>query len=157
MIRPLTKLNFEATQKAACLKAVKEFQRYCVIIGLSPEHRPTERRYSLDAAHVFPRSTFPELAKCVENILPIIHYRHSWRAGFLHNDDIHCLDLAESTSLGADRTPSERIEWLTRHVHDDLWPKVKPRLIMLVSEGAKVSKGVLSRRDEALEIIGGRE
>ena len=157
MIRPQTKLHFEATQKSACLKAVKEFQRYCVITGLSPEHRPAERRYALDAAHVFPRSTFPELAKCVQNILPIIHYRHSWRAGFLQNDDSHCLDLQESSSRGADRTPSERIEWLTRHVHDDLWPKVKPRLILLVSEGAKVSKGVLSRRDEALEIIGGRE
>ena len=75
----------------------------------------------------------------------------------MHNDDIHCLDLAESTSLSADRTPSERIEWLTRHVHDDLWPKVKPRLIMLVSEGAKVSKGVLSLRDEALEVINSRD
>ena len=58
---------------------------------------------------------------------------------------------------GLDRTPSERIEWLTRHVHDDLWPKVKPRLILLVSEGAKVSKGVLSRRDECLEVIRSRD
>ena len=157
MIRPLTKLRFEATQKAACLKAAKDFHRYCVITGLSPEHRPTLRQYTLDGAHVFPRSTFPDLAKCVENILPMIHYRHSWRSGYHIDDSMGCLDLADSTSLARDRTPSERIEWLTRHVHDDLWPKVKPRLILLVSEGAKVSKGVLSRRDECLEVIRSRD
>ena len=157
MIRMPSLLHFEATTKNAELKAKRAFFAYCVITGLSPEYRPAERRYALDAAHILPRSTFPELAKCVENILPIIHYRHNYRGGYPKEDTTGCLDLADSTNLASDRNPIARIRWLVEHVHPEFWPQVQERLTLLMTDGAKISRGVLSRREEALEIIEGRE
>jgi len=153
MIRPSSALKFHQSVVGACIQAKRDFMAYCVVTGLSPEHRPSDRAYALDAAHIFPRSTFPELAKCVTNLLPIIHYRHSWRSGYPKDDMIGCIDLRDSTMLGSDRTPIQRIQWLSEHTHAEFRPQVFERLRLLLTEGAKISRGVLSRRDEALQIL----
>lgn len=70
---------------------------------------------------------------------------------------MQCLDLKDSTNLSSDRNPLERLQWLVDHVHHEFWPQVKDRLTLLITEGSKISRGVLSRREEALEIIGNRE
>jgi hypothetical protein len=157
MIRAETKLKFAPTVNAAKIQAKRDFMAYCIITGMSPEHRPTARMFALDGAHAFPASTFPELARCVTNILPIIHYRHSWRSGYPKNDGVGCLDLMDSTMLGSDRNPIERIAWLVEHTHAEFRPQVFERLKLLITEGSKISKGVLSRRDEALSILDGAE
>lgn len=157
MMRKNSKLRFADSVANAKIKAKRDFYGYCCITGLSPEHRPTERLYALDGAHIMPASTFPELAKCVDNVLPIIHYRHSWRSGYPKDDTTGCLDLRDSTSLSSDRTPIQRIKWLVDHVHAEFRPQVFARLRLLITEGAKISQKVLSRRDEAMEIICQRE
>jgi hypothetical protein len=152
MIKPLTKLHFEPTTTAACIKAKRQFHGYCVISGMSPESRPIQRGYELDAAHVLPRSTFPEVAKCVQNILPIIRIRHSWRGH--PKGDFGALDFEVGT-LGVTRTPIDRIKYLVDNVHSEFRPMVFDRLRMLFIEGSKLHNGgaILSRRDEALSIL----
>lgn len=153
MIKPETKLRFAATQKAAIIQAKKDFHGYCVISRLSPENRPIDARYTLDGADIFPRSTFPELAKCVENILPMIHYRHSWRYG-QEAGDFGCLDLQTPTALSPDRITSDRIKWLSEHLHEDCRPLAIPRLKKLITEGSKISGFIKINQHLLLDILG---
>lgn len=152
IMRRETKLRFSERAAGHALAVKKDFQFYCVITGLSPEHRPTSAHYTLDCAHIFPRSTFPELTLCVENGLPIIHYRHSWRYG-QQAGDFGCLDLKEPTSLASDRGVTERFEWLAKHTHEDFKPAVSDRLRRLVVEASKFSASVMHRKRELLAIV----
>lgn len=157
MIHPQTRLRFADSVDKAKIQAKRDFHAYCIVTGLSPEHRPLDRKYGLDGAHVFSSSNFPELSKCVENILPIIHYRHSWRSGFEIGDEIKCLDLVDGFTLSSDRVPLERIRWIAKHTHAEFRTMVFYRLKLLLTDGCLVSQRVRSMSSEALEIIGGAE
>lgn len=155
MIHPATKLRRLDTQNKAKIQAKKDFNWHCIITAWGLEDRPNSTAYDLDPAHLFASGDFPELKSVVENIFPMIRKRHSWRGGFPEGD-IGCLDLIDGKSLSSNRGVTDRIRWLVDNTHEKMWDKVRERLILLIIEGAKISRGVLSRREEALAIINSR-
>jgi hypothetical protein len=153
MIQPQTSLRFCTNQNAAKLQAKKDFQHYCVITGKGPEDRPVAPGYELDPAHVLPAGDFPEVKSCVQNIIPVIRYRHSWRLGFPEGD-FGCLDLVDGTSLAPNRKPMDRLRWLVDNINDKFRPAVFERLRLVFLEGSKLyGSKIISRRDEALQIL----
>jgi len=151
VIQPNVNLRFCTNQNAAKLQAKKDFQHYCVVTGLSQEARPVQFGYELDGAHVLGAGDFPEVAKCPDNILPIIRKYHSWRLG---GHPATCLDLVECSPLAANRKPMARLIWLVENVHEQFRPAVFERLRRLFIEGSKLyGSKIISRRDEALQIL----
>lgn len=155
MIRPNTKLHFAKTAEAAGLAAKKKYDFHCIVYGVNRHAEAGGLR--LDAAHVFPRSTFPELAKCQENILPITSFRHSWRGALPDGSNSDCLDLVIDKDFpgGRDRRPIERFHWIRKNTHEVYREWVHDQLASLVLEAPKLSAQVSAMYFDLIEILAG--
>lgn len=125
------------------------YQGFCVISGMHRTDSDAEM-YEIDAAHVLPASTFPEVSECIQNGLPIVRYRHCWRLPGHANG---CLDLVNVNGHLRDRKPIERFEWLRDNVQDDFRAQVFDQLRTLVVDASSFSAVVLANRDRILRIL----
>lgn len=136
MIRTTT-LTFARNVDAMRRLCKKPYKSVCVVTGL---HRADLGVYGpVCGAHIFPSSTHPELAKCLENGLSLADY---W-----HCRGPHSLDAISGTNMPA------RFRWLVDHVHEDHRTKVFAHLRHLVSEARKFSRKVEIVADEILQIL----
>lgn len=167
MIRPSTKLRFGLDANDMRKKVRKEFDSTCIATGSAGG----SGMYTVCAAHVFPASTFQSVKACLENGLPLIAMIHNYpimenvHIQFLDGDrlphtEVGCLD---KTTTGSDRKPLDRLAWLVDYLPSTGWNIAAPRLKLLISEASQFDReiramepeamSVLSRRDEALEIL----
>lgn len=155
MIRPATKLRFVKTTDHAREAGKKDFDYHCIIYGVNRAALGGGGAMGLAGAHVFPASTFPELSRCVENILPITGFRHSWRGKLPDGTNSDCLDIVMTETGGRDRKPLERFTWLRENVHRDYRASVHDRLALLITEGSKLSREVSAGYLDFIEILAG--
>jgi len=101
----------------------------------------------LDGAHVFAAGDFTELAKCIQNGLPICRYRHNNPFGFPNGDFQWCLDI---NGHGQPRGALHRVEWLVRWTHGDFRSQVRDQLFDLVYYGAKICQKVKAMEDDLI-------
>lgn len=136
MIRQID-LRFRATSDYARKQASRDFLWVCLVSGMS---RDDLGHYGpLNAAHVFPASNFPELAKAVDNILPMGHY--------YHNGGPHSLDAIRAYDM-----PS-RFRWLADHIHEDYRGLVRVRLEKVLREISPYSRRIANMADELYETL----
>lgn len=147
-----TGLTYAPNLKAWGQAVHRASDNHCVIEGLSKDELPALSSGILDPAHVFPRSTFPELRLIVENGFSICRFRHCWP--FTQHPK-GCLDKVFNSEhkLGRDRNIPERFEWLLENFNERFDVRGLEQLYTLVTEAAKISQKVLSRRDHLLRIL----
>ena len=152
MIHTATGLTYATNLKVWAAAVHKRSDDHCVISGKERICLPRIEAGLLDPAHIFPKSTFPELRLVVENGLSICRFRHCWPFTQHPNG---CLDKVfdEEHKLGRDRNIPERFEWLLENFHERFEVQVLEQLYMLVTEASKISQKVLSRRDHLLRIL----
>lgn len=133
----LTSLRFKTTSDDARKQASRDFLGVCTVSGMS---RADLGHYGpLNAAHVFGASNFNELARCVDNIIPMGYY--------YHNSGPHSLDAIPSTNM-----PS-RFIWLADHIHEDYRGLVRVRMEKLLREISPYSPRIANMADELFEIL----
>ncbi len=147
-----TALTYAPSLKAWAVAVHKASGSHCTISGAHRSELPPTTAGILDPAHIFPRSTFPELRLVVENGLSIVRFRHCWP--FTQHPK-GCLDKVFDSEhkLGRDRNMPERFVWLVENLHERFEDQGFEQLYTLVTEGAKISQKVLSRRDHLLRIL----
>ena len=152
MIHTATGLTYATNLKTWGQAVHRRSEGHCVISGSDRRELPRTSAGILDSAHVFPRSTFPELRLVVENGLSICRFRHCWP---FEQHPKGCLDKVfnEEHRLGRDRNIPERFHWLIENFHERFEVQVLEQLYTLVTEASKISQKVLSRRDHLLRIL----
>jgi len=137
MIRTID-LRYAQTPQEARRRAARDFDGVCVVSG---RMRADLGSYGpLDPAHVFGASNFTELAKCIDNILPMGHY--------YHNGGPHSLDAIPSTNMPA------RFIWLADHIHEDYRGLVRVRLEKVLRDISPYSRRIANMADELYETLG---
>lgn len=130
-------LRYAKTPQEARRRAARDFEGVCIVSG---RMRADLGSYGpLDPAHVFPASNFPELAKAVDNILPMGHY--------YHNGGPHSIDAIRAYDM-----PS-RFRWLAEHIHEDYRGLVRVRLEKVLREISPYSPRIANMADELYEIL----
>lgn len=160
MIRPATKLRFERTTDLMRKAVKKDLDYTCLLTEQrGSEERAYSRSHVIETAHIFSASQFPSVAKCLENGITLVGYRHSWRFGFDHGDGIGCLDLLpyKTPMLAPTRPVVDRFLWLREHLPDRGWGVAYTRLKLLVSEAREFDREIMAMSSELLDILEGIE
>lgn len=129
------------------------YQGFCVISGMhrSDLELMDTGGYTIEAAHVFPSSTFKEISECIQNGLPIIELRHCYTGLYPHPKG--CLDQVYINGRYTTRKPVDRFHWLYDNVAEDFRAQVFEQLRTLVVDASSFSAVILANRGRILRIL----